>query len=922
MSSDNYEVTDTTDALLMEQIEQEQAEIRRILGVDSTDAVADAPFDLLGNNSNNHETVVEDDQDPVVGIDLGTTYSSVSIWRNNKIEVLSDEHGTQNFPSVVSFGHNRMYIGNEARNQIELNPENTFHNVKRIIGRKFADKEVQMEIPYLSYKVTEDDGKLKLAGRYKRMHPEEVSAIVLMKLRDVASARLGCEVKRAVITVPALFSDAQRAATQDAAKIAGIDCIRIINEPTAAALAYGMTKRDRKEMMVLVYDLGGGTLDVNLVHINTLTNISQVIATVGNGRMGGEDFDNRLVDHCIKRFRMEHGFDNLDDLGTISKHTLKRRCEAAKRHLSTNERATITVRDFHEGMDLKLTITRRQFEHICKDLFIICMKPVDDIMRATKFDRSHITEIMLVGGCTRIPKIVDNLRDYFGKEPNNSIDPDLVVSMGAAIMGYMLSHSDDPFASSVTLLDVTPLSLGIETSGGIMSKIIPRGTVIPFKSQKRYTTDTDDMTSITVAVYEGERNLIKDNRLLGSFEITDIEPAPRGVPQIVVEFCVDVNGVLDVTARDLRDENTVRKVRIAGNRGRLSPEDVNRLVNEARECMLVDELHREIAHLKYEIGDMCTTIIENLNDTDCSLRENDRALVRDDTSRVVERVRELNAERSLDVEEYRNINKKLKKKYATLILRRNKNADKVGSSADAKQSGTTVFNTNDEEEDDYHDVVGDELEEDKAIEEKLTAEERIKIVDLRQQLVDLYTNLRTAINHPNSMLSKEDKQELLDVTDDMELWVHTVEYSVSSHYEIRIRELNSKTNEIMEKYDRPFKFQEYKMSPLEQLESTCYALRGILGGTDGIVGRAGTVVLTEAIEETLDWIFAVQSEGGAFEPSACFSRLNNLNKLTSNIYENSSVVDRAGIIGPLADSGDDNTIVNGTGTDIAEVRDL
>jgi molecular chaperone DnaK (HSP70) len=917
-STDSCDVIDTSESLYNEQILQEELEIQRILGNVSgpTNKDKDAPCDIINRCTDKESGNIDD---PVVGIDLGTTYSSVSIWRNNKVEVLSDEYGTHNFPSVVSFGHNRMYIGNEARNQIELNPDNTFHNVKRIIGRKFDDKEVQMEIPYLSYKITDNDGRLKIEGRYKRMYPEEVSAIILRKLKEVAEFRLGCKVKRAVITVPSQFSDAQKTATLHAAQIAEIDCIRIINEPTAAALAYGITKRDRKEMVVLVYDLGGGTLDATLMHINTKDNIFQVLATVGNGRMGGEDFDNRLVDHCCTQFRTQKGYDNLDDLSIISKHTLKRRCERAKRHLSTNEKAIITVQNFHDGMDLKITITRRQFEHICKDLFIICLKPIDDIIRATKFDRSLISEIMLVGGGTRMPKIVDNLRDYFGKEPNNTIDPDLVVSMGASIMGYMLSHVDDPFASSVVLLDITPLSLGIETSGGTMSKIINRGTFVPFKCQKRYTTDTDDMSTITISIFEGERKLVKDNRLLGSFEISDIDPAPRGIPQIIVDFAVDANGILDVTARDIRDEGTQRTVRITGNHARLSPEEIERLVIEARDCMLVDELHREISHLKYEINEMCTTILENINNAKCSLKQADCATVKIDTARVIGRLEELNAERSIDVNEFREISGKLKKKYATLILRSNKDTDNVNSRDNCKV-GTSVYNTAEEEEDDYHNTVGDELEEDRVIEEKLSADERIKIIKLRQDLIDLYTNLRSALNHANSTLSHDHKQTLMDLIDDKELWVHTVEHSTSADYEISIRELNSLTNEIMENYKQGYKFKEYNMGTLEQLECTCYALRGSLQ-TNGIINKAGMIVLSEAINDTLDWIFEIK-DSGIYDESECLKYLNNLNKLSAMIYDSTTIIDRAGIIGPILDDIDEDGIVISSSTEVAEIRDL
>jgi L1 cell adhesion molecule like protein len=915
---------------------EEEEAIKRIIEgcTDHNDSQRPACFDIVEavqsrDGGTQGAAPTPPQNDPVVGIDLGTTYSSVCVWRNNTCEILADKNGTKNFASVVSFGHNRIYLGSEARNQIELNPENTFHNVKRIIGRKYNDIEVRREMPYLSYKLEDHDDRIRLSCRYKRMHPEEVSALILMHLKSVASENLGCDVKRAVITVPAYFTDAQRTATQDAARIAGLECVRIINEPTAAALAYGMTKRDREDVLVLIYDLGGGTLDVTLMRINMKRKLFQVLASAGNSHMGGEDFDNRLVDYCRERFCKQYGYANLERLSLISLQTLKRRCERAKRLLSTNESATIVVQDFYEGRDLKITLTRKHFEHICKDLFIICMKHIDDIMLDSGIDRGLVSEIIMVGGCTRIPRIQENIRNYFGKEPNTSVDPDLVVSMGASVMAYMCCNSDDPFASTVLLLDVIPLSIGIETHGGIMTKIIRRGTIVPTRMEKRFTTDTDYDTDIMIRIFEGERELVKDNRLLGSFRLDIDDPAPRGVPQVIVTISIDVNGVLDVTARDQRDEASERRLRITGNRGRLTDDEVDRLVKEAREYLLVDELQREISHLKFEIGDMCKTIIENLDDPECTVRRDDAATVRENVAKVRERMQYLQDEQTIDVDEYRDVSRKLKKRYATLILRRNRAAERVAALADDNR-GTNVFNEDDEAADDYHTTITDDFEDDVALSAQVDEEERAKIIDARQRLVSLYTDIRTAITSRNSALNKQHRLEIMDLIEDTELWVHVAENVGHAEYEIRIHELDSKCNEIMDMYTvtGAYTYTPYTMSPLEQLESTCFCLRAtikpaldaqelpeaarVAGGNMlvGSITHAGAVVLDEAIADALDWIDQVRDDGGEYEPSKCLEWLNNINGLTQHIYEKTSVYSRDALVAAVPTEGGSEAAVN------------
>jgi heat shock protein 1/8 len=902
------------DPVYLAMLAKEEEDIRRILGITATQTnLPDAPYDVLSQPTVSQKKLMEEEEDDIViGIDLGTTCSSVAIWRKGKVEILADEYGTTNFPSVVSFGYSQSYIGNEAKKQIELNPANTFHNIKRIIGRNFEDAIVKMEIPYLSYTVGNDDGRIILPCKYRpKLYPEEVSAIMLMHLKEVATKRLGKPVKRAVITIPAMFNDAQRTATKMAAKIAGLECLRLLHEPTAAALAYGILQRDRKEMMLLVYDFGGGTLDVNLMNYNTTTKLAQVLATAGNTHLGGEDFDYCIVEYCYDRFKKTYGYDNLHGLDIVQKQILKQRCERAKCHLSSHDKAEITVRNFYRDQDLKVTLTRSIFEQICKELFIVSMKPIDDVMRSCEFQTHHISEIILVGGSTRIPRVVENLRNYFGKEPNTTIDPELAVSMGASILAYTLTHTDDPHISSVQLLERCQLSLGVGMGNGTMAVVIPRDTIMPFRQEKRFSTDTDNMTSLTIPVYEGERKLSKDNRLLGSFTIEGIDPSPRGIPQIIVEFSIDVNCILEVSARDARNADTNNKMRISGNRGAIRADEVERLVKEAEECMLTDNLKYEIASLRYEIEDLCDTIIENVDDTDCSMKSTDKELVKTDTSRILEHLKDLKQEHTVDVSVYQDLSKKLKKKYGTLVLRRNKNSDTVEGTAvqsDKNGVGATVYNDDrglDFEGRNEHTVLTDELIEDQIIQEELTEEEKIKVITLRQQLMDMITQLTQALAHTNLSISKEHKEELTNVVEDAKTWVYTVEHSTPADYEIKLRELNTRSNEIISQYETSFTYAAATISQEQQLKDTCYALRSMLreqAESQIILSRAGTKVLDEAVTETLEWLLTSEERGETISELDCANKLANINDLTTRIHEAvHEEVSRDGVVGHLND---------------------
>lgn len=865
----------------------------------------------------------------IIGIDLGTTNTCAGIWRNGNVEIIPTRTGKRTLPSVVAYTKYNRYIGDDAKNQKEFNPQNVFFEVKRLIGRKMNDKSVQNELEFFPYKITGDKyDNINLVPNLdndKIYTPEEISAAILTEVRQMASEYLGKKITKCIITVPAHFNDGQRQATKDASEIAGLECIRIINEPIAAALAYGLYQRSQYEYKqriekkqqninnsesdstsdvdtetdsksssesdeysesnstcsdysndsndsnnsdesdesykhIIVYDFGGGTLDVCLLRIQN--GIFTVLASSGKTRMGGSDFDTRLLSFCMSVFKKQYGYKDLNELPTISLQKLRLACESAKKLLSTVLKTRIAIKNFYNGKDLNMVITRFEFEKMCTDLFLEILDPVSDTLNLADMMPSDIDEIITVGGMTCMPKIRELLKQRFGKEPNCTINPDEAVAIGAAIQGYLLSHKDDPFSDSIQLLNSVSLSLGVEADGGQMSVVIPRGELIPVSKSRDYTTDKDYTSSVIIKVYEGERSIAeeKGNFFVGEFELCGIEMAPRGIPEIEVTFSVDANGIITVSAQNKKTFDS-SAMTVTSNKGRLTKEQIAALIEEAQDYEYHDAIEKRKKSMYNEIDDLCSNIMYNLDKKELKLSQTDRDIIIKDVDGVLFWLKEKST-KDRDDDEYLHVIKILKDKYGVLILHGHIETNELKDCEEKGNEHVVTVYGNDDDDDNEGNRIFEKLEDEEKGYKGMSDAQKSELKELRQGVFDLSHSILDIIDSNNIKISNEHATELKEFINDALMWMHIHEKPTVLEYKNKINSINDICDKIFKFYQdegvEVFKSNEISnaiKNPRDELDNLCIIIKLLIEDKKIPLDKKELTPLYNCVCEILDWIF-------------------------------------------------------------------